>query len=92
MRPASRRLRAASGQTSRSPWAPAEGQGVRSQAAHGVPARYDGVTRPKMRLTIPVDKIRPDPDQPRTEFDADDSPGSPSRSGPGPAPADPRPF
>jgi ParB family transcriptional regulator, chromosome partitioning protein len=40
--------------------------------AHGVPARYDGVTRPKDALTIPVNKLRPDPDQPRRDFDEDD--------------------
>lgn len=40
--------------------------------AHGVPARYEGVTRPRDALTIPVDKLRPDPDQPRREFDDED--------------------
>jgi ParB family chromosome partitioning protein len=40
--------------------------------AHGVPARYDGVTRPKDVLTIPVAKLNPDPDQPRREFDEED--------------------
>ena len=40
--------------------------------AHGVPARYEGVTRPRDALTIPVDKLRPDPDQPRREFDEED--------------------
>jgi ParB family transcriptional regulator, chromosome partitioning protein len=40
--------------------------------AHGAPARYDGVTRPRDALTIPVDKLLPDPDQPRREFDEDD--------------------
>ena len=38
----------------------------------GVPARYDGVSRPKDALTIPVDKLHPDPDQPRREFDEDE--------------------
>lgn len=33
-----------------------------------VPGRYDGVTRPRDALTIPVAMIRPDPDQPRKEF------------------------
>ena len=33
-----------------------------------VPGRYDGVTRPRDALTIPVIMIRPDPDQPRKEF------------------------
>lgn len=37
--------------------------------APGVPARYQGVTRPKDVLTIPVAKLQPDPDQPRKEFD-----------------------
>jgi ParB family chromosome partitioning protein len=40
--------------------------------AHGVPARYDGVTRPKDALTIHVAKLLPDPDQPRREFDEED--------------------
>ena len=40
--------------------------------AHGVPGRYDGVTRPKDVLTIAVQSLRPDPDQPRREFDDDD--------------------
>src|SRR4051794_30078155 len=40
--------------------------------AHGVPARYEGVTRPKDALTIPVEKLHPDPDQPRREFDEED--------------------
>src|SRR4051812_45128101 len=40
--------------------------------AHGVPARYDGVTRPKDALTIPVAKLLPDPDQPRSEFDEEE--------------------
>jgi ParB family chromosome partitioning protein len=34
------------------------------------PSQYHGVTRPKDALTIPVDRIIPDPDQPRKEFDA----------------------
>lgn len=37
-----------------------------------VPNRYDGVTRPREALTIPVAMIRPDPDQPRKEFDPED--------------------
>jgi ParB family chromosome partitioning protein len=37
--------------------------------SHGVPTRYDGVTRPKDVLTIPVGKLQADPDQPRREFD-----------------------
>jgi ParB family chromosome partitioning protein len=40
--------------------------------AHGVPTRYDGVTRPRDVLTIPVAKLHPDPDQPRREFDEED--------------------
>jgi ParB family chromosome partitioning protein len=42
------------------------------EPAHGVPSRYDGVTRPRDALTIPVAKLRPDPDQPRKEFDPED--------------------
>lgn len=37
-----------------------------------VPGRYDGVTRPREALTIPVDLLRPDPDQPRKEFDPEE--------------------
>ena len=33
------------------------------------PSQYQGITRPKEALTIPVDRIMPDPDQPRKEFD-----------------------
>jgi ParB family chromosome partitioning protein len=33
------------------------------------PSQYHGVTRPKDALTIPLDRIVPDPDQPRKEFD-----------------------
>ena len=33
------------------------------------PSRYRGVTRPRDALTIGVDRIMPDPDQPRKEFD-----------------------
>ena len=35
----------------------------------GGPSQYQGITRPKEALTIPVDRIIPDPDQPRKEFD-----------------------
>jgi ParB family transcriptional regulator, chromosome partitioning protein len=37
-------------------------------AAHGVPSRYEGVTRPKDALTIAVEKLVPDPCQPRKDF------------------------
>ena len=37
--------------------------------AHRVPGRYDGVSRPREALTIPVNMIRPDLDQPRKDFD-----------------------
>ena len=37
-----------------------------------VPGRYDGVTRPREALTIPVAMIRPDPEQPRKEFAAEE--------------------
>jgi ParB family chromosome partitioning protein len=40
--------------------------------ARGVASRYDGVTRPREAMVLPVEKIRPDPDQPRKEFDEDD--------------------
>jgi ParB family transcriptional regulator, chromosome partitioning protein len=33
------------------------------------PSQYHGVTRPKDALTIPLDRIVPDADQPRKEFD-----------------------
>ena len=58
--------------------APASGGGSASGAggplppSHGVTARYDGVTRPKDALTIPVEKLLPDPDQPRREFDEEE--------------------
>lgn len=38
----------------------------------GVPGRYDGVTRPRDAMILPVSKIEPDPDQPRKEFDSED--------------------
>jgi ParB family chromosome partitioning protein len=34
-----------------------------------VPARWQGVTRSKNAVEIPVERIAPDPDQPREEFD-----------------------
>jgi ParB family transcriptional regulator, chromosome partitioning protein len=37
----------------------------------GVPARLQGVSKSKAAAEIPVDKIQPDPDQPREEFDED---------------------
>ena len=40
--------------------------------AHGVPSRYDGVTRPKDVLTVPIAKLVPDSEQPRSEFDDDE--------------------
>jgi ParB family chromosome partitioning protein len=40
--------------------------------ARGVPGRYDGVSRPREALTIPTAKLRPDPDQPRKEFDPEE--------------------
>jgi ParB family chromosome partitioning protein len=33
------------------------------------PAQYQGITRPKEALTIPIGRIIPDPDQPRKEFE-----------------------
>jgi ParB family chromosome partitioning protein len=39
--------------------------------AVSAPARWQGVTRIKNAVEIPVDKIVPDPDQPRDEFDED---------------------
>jgi ParB family transcriptional regulator, chromosome partitioning protein len=36
--------------------------------APGVPSRYEGVTRPKDALTIAVEKLVPDPCQPRKDF------------------------
>ena len=47
-------------------------RGSAAGPSHGVTARYDGVTRPKDALTIPVAKLSPDPDQPRREFDEDE--------------------
>ena len=33
------------------------------------PSQYQGITRPKEALTIPISRIIPDPDQPRKEFE-----------------------
>lgn len=40
-------------------------------ALHGEAAKYQGASRVKDALAIEVDRIMPDPDQPRKEFDAD---------------------
>jgi ParB family chromosome partitioning protein len=53
------------------------GEGRRPGAVHGappapfggVPARLQGVAKAKDAAEIPVEKIQPDPDQPREEFD-----------------------
>jgi ParB family chromosome partitioning protein len=39
--------------------------------APSAPARWQGVTKMRNAVEIPVDKIVPDPDQPRDEFDED---------------------
>jgi ParB family chromosome partitioning protein len=41
------------------------------EAPSASPARWQGVVKSKAAAEIPTDKIGPDPDQPRTEFDAD---------------------
>jgi ParB family chromosome partitioning protein len=43
--------------------------GMTLEEAQRVPARDQGVTRSKHAVEIPVDKIQPDPDQPREEFE-----------------------
>jgi ParB family chromosome partitioning protein len=43
--------------------------GMTLAQAQRVPARDQGVTRSKHAVEIPVDKIQPDPDQPREEFE-----------------------
>jgi ParB family chromosome partitioning protein len=40
-----------------------------SPAVTGVPARLQGISKSKNAAEIPVEKIAPDPDQPREEFD-----------------------
>jgi ParB family chromosome partitioning protein len=45
--------------------------GMSLQQAQRVPARDRGVTRSKHAVEIPVDRIQPDPDQPREEFEHD---------------------
>ena len=40
-------------------------------SAPSAPARWQGVTKMRNAVEIPVDKIAPDPDQPRDEFDED---------------------
>ena len=46
----------------------AAGAGGPLPGAVRAPSRYDGVTRPREALTIPVAMIRPDPEQPRKDF------------------------
>jgi ParB family chromosome partitioning protein len=43
--------------------------GMTIAQAQRVPARDQGVTRSKHAVEIPVDKIQPDPDQPREDFE-----------------------
>jgi ParB family transcriptional regulator, chromosome partitioning protein len=43
--------------------------GLVSRPASGTPARWQGVNKSKNAIEVPVDRIQPDPDQPRTEFD-----------------------
>ena len=45
------------------------GQGGAAAPSPGGPSRHDGVTRLRSAVEIEVDRIAPDPDQPRTEFD-----------------------
>ena len=47
------------------------------------PARMAGVARSKSALEIPVDRIEPDPDQPREDFDEVTLRGWPIRSSSG---------
>ena len=53
----------------------APGSALHGATAHGpaaVPANLQGVSRNKDAARIPTEKIGPDPDQPREEFDEDD--------------------
>jgi ParB family chromosome partitioning protein len=52
--------------------APGAAGGPLPRPSHGATVRYDGVTRPKDVLTIPLEKLTADPDQPRREFDPDE--------------------
>lgn len=45
------------------------GPGSPPPATSSVPARWQGVGKSKNTLEIPVDKVEPDPDQPREDFD-----------------------
>ena len=45
--------------------------GAAPRPSVGIPARLQGITKAKDAAEIPVDKIQPDPDQPREEFDQD---------------------
>jgi ParB family transcriptional regulator, chromosome partitioning protein len=38
-------------------------------ASSGMPARLQGISKSKNAVEIPVDKVHPDPDQPREDFD-----------------------
>jgi ParB family chromosome partitioning protein len=46
-----------------------DGPGLVSRSVTGVPARWQGVVKAKDAVVIPVERIQPDPDQPREEFD-----------------------
>ena len=45
--------------------------GMSLDHAQRVPARLQGVAKSKNAIEVPVDKIQPDPDQPREEFEAE---------------------
>jgi ParB family chromosome partitioning protein len=49
----------------------ARGPGVPSPVATSAPARWQGVSRSRDAVEIPVEKVERDPDQPREEFDED---------------------
>src|SRR5512142_1766131 len=45
--------------------------GMSLDHAQRVPTRLQGVAKSKNAIEVPVDKIQPDPDQPREEFEAE---------------------
>jgi ParB family chromosome partitioning protein len=62
-------LRRTAGATARDSASPTMGVPPQGSASAGAPNRYQGVVRDKEANVIPLDRIIPDPDQPRTEFD-----------------------
>ena len=47
------------------------GQGGSSPSTSSGPSRHDGITRLRSAVEVEVDRITPDPSQPRSEFDPD---------------------